>query len=87
MSPELETLDQLAGGDLPLTVIRTLFPDGGRFARAIMAMLEGGEVRLLDPDGAVVPPWRWREVLAASAGTAAVGTRLAIADAGGRGIG
>ena len=52
MSPELETLDQLEGGNLPLPIVRGIFREESRFVRAIEAMLEAGEVRLLDSDGA-----------------------------------
>lgn len=78
MSPELETLDQLLGGDLPLPVIRGLFDDQDRFARAITAMLEAGELRLVEAAETDVPRWRWREVLNANAGS----TRVAITKAG-----
>jgi hypothetical protein len=36
MSPELETLDQLAGGDMSLAVIRRLYPDVDRFVMAFL---------------------------------------------------
>jgi hypothetical protein len=87
MSPELETLDQLLGGDLPLTVIHGLFNNGERFVGAILAMLEAGEVRLLTSDGTEVPPWQWQAVLNASCSAAASGARLAITTAGARRIG
>jgi hypothetical protein len=88
MSPELETLDQLAGGDLPLTVIRGLFDDGERFIRSLLAMLDAGEVRLLAADGAEFARWQWREVLiAASSPAAPSGPRLAITKIGGRRMG
>lgn len=83
MSSELETLDQLLGGDLPLPVIRGLFADGVRFAHAITAMLDAGEVRLVKADGAEVPKWQWREVLNANAAS----TRVAITRAGVKRIG
>ena len=47
MSPELETLDQLLGGDLPIAVIRGLFDDDSHFAHAVEAMLCEMEIRLL----------------------------------------
>ena len=65
MSPELETLDQLQGGDMPLAVIRHVYPDAARFARGLGGLLATGEVRLVAADGTAVPAWRWREVLAA----------------------
>lgn len=65
MSPELETLDQLLGGDLPLAVVRQVYPDAGRFARGLGGLLAAGEVRLVTADGAAVPAWQWRVLLAA----------------------
>jgi hypothetical protein len=62
VSPELETLDQLLGGDLPLAVIRTVYPDDGGFVRGMAGLLAGGDIPLL-ADGVEVPSWRWREVL------------------------
>lgn len=64
MSPELETLDQLLGGKMPLPVIRGLYSDDARFANGLSALLHAGDVRLLGQDGADVPRWMWREVLA-----------------------
>jgi hypothetical protein len=78
VSPELETLDQLLGGDLPLPVIRSLFADEDRFALALTAMLDAGELRLVEGDGRDMSKWRWREVLNANAAS----TRVAIAKAG-----
>jgi hypothetical protein len=71
-------LDQLLGGDLPLPVIRGVFADGDRFAFALTAMLDTGEIRLVEADGSDVPKWRWREVLNATAPSA----RVAITTAG-----
>jgi hypothetical protein len=82
MSLELETLDQLCGGDLPIAVVRGLFADSDRFVHAIMAMLSAGEIRLVDADDAVVPRWRWRDILCASA----TDVRLSITDTGARRI-
>jgi len=65
MSPELEMLDQLLAGGMPLVVIRGLFDDGERFQRAAMAMLHAREVRLL-VDGVEPPRWRWAEILTAA---------------------
>ena len=64
VSPELETLDQLLGGDLSLSLIRGLYPDDGRFARGMSDLLHSGEVRLVGEDDTELSRWRWREVLA-----------------------
>ena len=85
MNPELETLDQLLGGDLPLTVIRSLFDDDSRFARAIRMMLDDGEVQLLTSDGDKVERWRWPDVLAPMADKS--GYRLDITSLGAKRIG
>jgi hypothetical protein len=85
MSPELETLDQLLGGDMSLTIVRELFENQERFARAIAAMLDAGEVRLVDSDGTELPRWRWREVIAGD--TEGADLRLSITDAGERRVG
>ena len=61
-SPEMETLDQLLGGDMPLTVIRGIYPDEASFLRGVLALLSSGDVRLLTQDNSETPPWRWREL-------------------------
>jgi hypothetical protein len=61
-SPELDTLDQLCDGDMPLAVVRKIFDDEARFARAIAAMLDAKEIRLTNDD-VDVPRWQWREML------------------------
>ncbi len=87
MSPDLETLEQLLGGDLPIAVIRGLFDNDSHFARAIEAMLCEMEIRLLNSDDSEVPKWRWRGVLvAATAGPEKEDYRLSITDKGGRRI-
>ena len=62
MSPELEVLDQLAGGDLPLHVINGLFHDNEHCKRALRASLETGEILILDSDRTAIPVWRLREL-------------------------
>jgi hypothetical protein len=63
LSPELETLDQLCGGDMGLAIIRRLFIDDERFYRASLLMLDEGVIRLIGPNGDDVISWQWREVL------------------------
>ena len=62
MSPELETLDQLLGGDTLLSVIRMDYPDRPRFLRGMMGLLNSGDIRLVG-DGLEIPKWRWQAVL------------------------
>ncbi|HEY2584225.1 MAG TPA: hypothetical protein VGI81_00515 [Tepidisphaeraceae bacterium] len=62
MSPELETLDQLTGGDMPLSTIRQLHPDRPSFESGILGLLSGGDVRLIDGSHDV-PQWQWREAI------------------------
>jgi hypothetical protein len=62
MSPELETLDQLLSGPLPVVVLRRLYDSDEHFVRGIAAMLHVGEVRLLE-NGTNVPSFRWQSVL------------------------
>jgi hypothetical protein len=65
MSAELETLDQLLGGDLPLKVIRNLYPDEEAFRQGVLGLLSCGDVCLLMSDQTPVPGWRWRELFVA----------------------
>lgn len=82
MSPELETLDQLLGGDLPVSVIRDLFADNDQFIHSITAILAAGEVRLLENGQQDVPQWRWLDALT----TNPESTRLIITETGARRI-
>jgi hypothetical protein len=82
MSLERETLDQVVDSDMPLTVIRNLYPHDKAFAVAIYALLRNGDVRLL-LDGVEVPQWRWRELFEESGVTEEMTRlRLAITDKG-----
>jgi hypothetical protein len=56
MSPELETLDQLCGCDMPIAIIRRVFNDDEHFIRAITAMLTTGDIQLFD-NGKEIPNW------------------------------
>jgi hypothetical protein len=56
-SLELETLEQLQGGEQRLSVIRQVFASDERFVQAIAGLLREGDVMLL-ADGAVVPEWK-----------------------------
>jgi hypothetical protein len=82
MSPELDTLDQLTGSDMPLSVIRAIFADDARFVRAIQQMLAKGEVRLLSIEGLELPAWQWHYVLSDSEKVSDY--RLSITERGGQ---
>jgi len=62
MSPELETLDQLLGGDLSLTIVRMLYSDADAFLRGLQGLLSNGDVRLFSIEGPEVPDFQWREL-------------------------
>jgi hypothetical protein len=62
MTPELEVLDQLLGGDLSLAVIADLFPSQANCRQAIGAMVKAGDVCILDAEGEALPAWRYREL-------------------------
>jgi hypothetical protein len=64
MSPELETLDQLLGGDLPLVVIQSLYPDFDAFRRGVCGLLSNGDAKLIEQDGNQAQEWRWIELFA-----------------------
>lgn len=61
-SLELETLDQLQGGDQKLSVIRQVFPSDERFVQAIAGLLREGDVVLLTEE-VVVPQWKVQALL------------------------
>lgn len=62
MSPELEVLDQLLGGDLPVNEVRKLFPDDDAFWKSVSGLIHGGDVMLLD-QGVSVLDWRVRQLV------------------------
>jgi hypothetical protein len=62
MSPELETLDQLLGGDLSAAVVLGLYADAAAFRRGAGALLKCGDVALLC-DGIEIPAWQWPALL------------------------
>lgn len=88
MSPELEVLDQLIGGDLSLDVIAGLFPEEDHCRRAVQAMLHSGYVLVLDEKGLSIPEWRYLELRDQSEiwkrGTP---YRMSITDAGAKRVG
>jgi hypothetical protein len=62
MTPELDVLDQLLGGDLSLAVIAGLFSDQDHCRQAIGGMVKAGDVCILNADGERLPAWRYREL-------------------------
>ena len=66
---ELETLDQLLGGDQRLTIIARLYSTPDAFHKGVRGLLSCGDVLLLDGDGNTVPEWRRREIFAPGAQT------------------
>lgn len=81
MSPELDMLDQLLGGDMSLRLVRALFESQERFTRALSLMLSAGEVCLIGVEGTEVPYWQWRAALGGG-----VEAQLSITEAGARRI-
>jgi hypothetical protein len=61
-SPELETLDQLSGGDLSRTAVRTVYPNDEAFLRGLQGLLASGDVLLLTAEKNEVPSWQWEEM-------------------------
>jgi hypothetical protein len=62
MSPEMDTLDQLEGGNMSLQVVHRIFPDEEGFVRGVQGLLQNGDVRLRS-QSVDVPQWQWRELL------------------------
>lgn len=85
LSPELETLDQLAGGDLSLAVVASFYPGLEGFKKGVLGLLGEGDVVLLDSEGRDVPQWRWRELFSEAGLTQALREfRLRITPQGGK---
>ena len=82
MTPELETLEQLDGSNMRLSVIRGLYPNVAAFKHGVHGLLKIGDCRLLD-NGADVPEWRWRELFEDHSDVEKLGSlTLAITDQG-----
>lgn len=64
MSPELETLDQLIGGDLSLGIVLSLYPDAAAFKRGVLGLIKSGDVQLLTIGDVEMPAWRYQELFA-----------------------
>jgi len=62
MSPELETLDQLLGGELWLKTVFSIYPDENSFVRGVLALLSSGDVCLQRSDGSDVPEYQWKQL-------------------------
>jgi hypothetical protein len=62
MSPELELIDQLLGGDLPLPVVCGLFTDDDRARRALRSYVSKGVISLTTGKEGVLPQWKCDEL-------------------------
>jgi hypothetical protein len=83
---ELETLDQLLGGPMSTSAIRSLFKSTDDFVTCVTAMLYGGELKLRADDKEVAQ-YHWAAVLRLSEGDARTQrVELEITDAGARRI-
>ena len=87
MSPELETLDQLQGGELSLLSVRQLFPGDSAFLQGVAGLLADGDIQLVAEDGTKIPQWSWRDVFEISRVSKELGRlRVCITDQGTRRI-
>jgi hypothetical protein len=59
-SAEMETLDQLLGGEMRLNIIRQVYDSDDAFMRGTLGLLQSGDVKLFDESHTEVPRWRWR---------------------------
>jgi len=60
--PELETLDQLLGDDMPVSVICRFYPTPDACRKGLLGLLHEGDVILLNPEQSQIPQWRRREL-------------------------
>lgn len=82
-SLELEILDQLLGGDLPLNALRDLFPSDARFTQAVHGLLLNGDVQLRDSTRSDLPKWWWQSLFGEQAAMEELSAyRLHITDRG-----
>lgn len=65
-SPELETLDQLLGGDMPVSVIARVFPSSESCREGLLGLLHEGDVILLNAHDEETRQWQWRELFSTS---------------------
>jgi hypothetical protein len=63
MSPELDVIEQLAGGDLPLPIICGLFDEDDRAKRALANYISKGVVLFISDREGVLPRWKCEEIL------------------------
>ena len=65
LSPELDLLEQLNGGDMPLAVASQIFPTLDRFKKVVDIFVRSGAVQLIqltDDGERVVQPWELRNL-------------------------
>jgi hypothetical protein len=61
-SSELETLDQLLGGDLVLTVVRSFYGNDDKFVAGVLGLV-GNRCATVVHAGRAVPEWKVAEIL------------------------
>ena len=86
MSPELETLDQLLTGEMPLRIVRRFFADDGSFKTSIYRMVENEDIELRDENGRQITKWQLRELMSLPGTSAILQKRIAITENGVRRI-
>jgi hypothetical protein len=64
MSLELEVIDQLDTGRMKLQVLREIFQSNDHFGKAILGLVECGDIELFDKSGTRIPTWKCRELFA-----------------------
>jgi hypothetical protein len=62
-SSEIEILDQLSGGDMPLRILIPLFPSTQHGRIGIGALFDAGEIRVLDAAGQELAKWQRQGLL------------------------
>ena len=86
MSPELETLDQLLTGEMPLQIIRRFFADDESFKTSITRMVENEDIVLQDENGEPIRKWQLRELMSLPGTSTILQNRIAITENGVRRI-
>lgn len=84
-SLELEILDQLEGGELPVSALRAVSGTDALLAKALLAMVRDGQIRVRAGGGTELPVWALREALAGGlVPDAALNWRVSLIERGGK---